>query len=290
MTMMENTASSDITTTGAWQKLLRRNGSWQVRTLNWTYAFTVFLSLFVAVAADVVVFRKVNSCRLMQLKIPCTSKNWLVVQYIDDGLYLLTVCHAEHEGVGLDGDGWPWQEVCPLDPRGLAPEGGAAVVLNARAGVEVEELRKVGMKVVGMFSEGKELFSGELVDSKTGAKWEGSEESFDDEEEEDEPPKDDVEADVQAFIDKQAAEKEKAEAERKEDVPPKETEKARGVDVTPKETEKGSVYETEMAAAEQSGAKKAEAEKAEAERFAASALVTPPEGVAGEDVHPLSEQ
>jgi hypothetical protein len=37
---------------------------------------------------------------------------------------------------------------------GLAPEGGAAVVLNARAGVEVEEMRKAGMKVVGMFSEG----------------------------------------------------------------------------------------------------------------------------------------
>jgi hypothetical protein len=50
------------------------------------------------------------------------------------------------------------------------------------------------------------------------------------------------------------------------------------------------VYEKEMAAAEQSGAKKAEAEKGEAERFAAGALVTPPEGVAGEDVHFLGEQ
>jgi hypothetical protein len=73
-------------------------------------------------------------------------------------------------------------------------------------------------------------------------------------------------------------------------VPPKETEKGGGVEVTPEEKEKGSVYEKEMAAAAQSGAKKAEAEKAEAERFAASALVTPPEGVAREDVHPLSEQ
>jgi hypothetical protein len=173
---------------------------------------------------------------------------------------------------------------------GLAPEGGAAFVLNARAGVEVEELRKAGMKVVGMFSEGKELFSGELVDSKTGAEWEGSEESSDDEEEEEEDPKDDVEADVHAFINKQAAEKEKAAAERKEGVPPKETEKAGGVEVTPEEQDKGSVYEKEMAAAEQSGAKKAEAEKGEAERFAAGALVTPPEGVAGEDVHPLGEQ
>jgi hypothetical protein len=171
---------------------------------------------------------------------------------------------------------------------GLAPEGGAAVVLNARAGVEVEELRKV----VGMFSEGKEFFPGELVDSKTGVEWEGDEDSSeeDDEEEEEGGPKDDVEADVQAFIDKEAAEREKAAAERKEGVPPTETEKTGGVEETPKGTEKGSVYEREMAAAEQSGAKKADAEKAEAEKFAASALVTPPEGVAGEDVHPLSEQ
>jgi hypothetical protein len=134
---------------------------------------------------------------------------------------------------------------------GLAPEGGAAVVLNARAGVEVEELRKAGMKVVGMFSEGKEFFYGELVDSKTGDEWEGDEESSDEEEEEDEEPnKDDVAADVQAFLDKQTTEREKAGGERKEDVPPKETEKAGGVEVTPVGTEKGSVYEREMAAAE----------------------------------------
>jgi hypothetical protein len=70
-------------------------------------------------------------------------------------------------------------------------------VLNARAGVEVEELRKAGMKVVGMFSEGKEFFSGELVDSKTGVEWEGDEDSSDEEEEEDEEPnKTDVSADV----------------------------------------------------------------------------------------------
>jgi hypothetical protein len=99
-----------------------------------------------------------------------------------------------------------------------------------------------------------------------------------------------VAADVQAFVDKQAAERENAGGERKEDVPPKETEKAGGVEVTPVGTEKGSVYEREMAAAEKSGAKKAEAEKAEAERFAADALVTPPDGEAGEVVHPLSEQ
>jgi hypothetical protein len=91
-------------------------------------------------------------------------------------------------------------------------------------------------------------------------------------------------------MDKQAAKRKKAEAERKEDVPPKETEKAGGVEVTPVGTEKGSVYEREMAAAEKLGAKKAEAEKAEAERFAAGALVTRPEGEAGEAVHPLSEQ
>jgi hypothetical protein len=175
---------------------------------------------------------------------------------------------------------------------GLAPEGGAAVVLNARAGVEVKELRKAGMKVVGMFSEGKEFFPWELVDSKTGVEWEGDEDisEEDDEEEEEGGPKDDVEADVQTFIDKEAAEREKAAVERKEGVPPTETEKTWGVEETPKGTEKGSVYEREMAAAEQSEAKKADAEKAEAEKFAASALVTPPEGVAGEDVHPLSEQ
>jgi hypothetical protein len=60
--------------------------------------------------------------------------------------------------------------------------------------------------------------------------------------------------------------------------------------VTPEEEDKGSVYEKEMAAAEKSGAEKEEAKKGEAERFAAGALVTPPEGVDGEDVHPLGEQ
>jgi hypothetical protein len=176
--------------------------------------------------------------------------------------------------------------------QGLAPAGGAAAVLNAWAGVEVEELRrKAGMKVVGMFSEENEFFSGELVNFKTKVEWEGDEDSSDEEEEEDKGPNnDDVVADVQAFLDKQAAEREKAERERKEDVPPKETEKAGGVEVTTVGAEKGSVYEREMAAAEKSGAKKAEAEKAEAEKFARGALVTPPEGEAGEAVHPLSEQ
>jgi hypothetical protein len=56
-TMMENTASADISTTGAWQKLLRRNGSWQVLTMHWIYAFTVFFRLFVAVATYVVFCR-----------------------------------------------------------------------------------------------------------------------------------------------------------------------------------------------------------------------------------------
>jgi hypothetical protein len=49
------------------------------------------------------------------------------------------------------------------------------------------------------------------VDSKTGDEWEGDEESLDEEEEEDEEPnKDNVAADVQAFLDKQTAEREKA--------------------------------------------------------------------------------
>jgi hypothetical protein len=169
---------------------------------------------------------------------------------------------------------------------GLAAEGGAAVVLNARSGVEVEELRKAGMKVVGMFSEGKEFFDGALTDSKTGKVWEGWEEEESEEEEDEEETDPNKEAAVQEDVARAIEKGLWGGTKRKTVLPGSEA-----------ETEKGSVYETEMAAAELSGAKNAEAEKAaakkaEAERFAATALVTPPEGVAGEDVHPspLGEQ
>jgi hypothetical protein len=54
-------------------------------------------------------------------------------------------------------------------------------VLNARAGVKLAELTKAGMKVVAIFSKGKNLYEGPLKDSKTEVVWE--EETKSDEEE-----------------------------------------------------------------------------------------------------------
>jgi hypothetical protein len=82
LTMMENSATANISTTGAWQKLLRRNGSWQVLSTNYAYALTVVWSLFVAGVANIVVFDKVLCRRLMLLDEPCTFKNWLVARGI----------------------------------------------------------------------------------------------------------------------------------------------------------------------------------------------------------------
>ena len=60
LTMMENTATADISATAAWQKVLRRNGSWQV--LYSKPAFSLQYSgacLFVAGVANNVVLLKI---------------------------------------------------------------------------------------------------------------------------------------------------------------------------------------------------------------------------------------
>jgi hypothetical protein len=66
--------------------------------------------------------------------------------------------------------------------------------------VDVEEPRKAGMKVVGMFSEGKDTFAGSLTDSKTGKVWEGSEEDEESEEEEEEEESDPIKEAVVAQL------------------------------------------------------------------------------------------